>query len=132
MSLVSNYLFGSGNTVGSLKIVYTQRPKISGYDIVFLNERLENIVHYFAIISLNTAKNYLFVRIVIILHTFKKFFSVYKYSNLKFPVVNFIMVVLSNFPPPTQGIKHEQPFTVAVVNNRQLGKGTLIIAERYV
>lgn len=39
------------------------------------------------------------------------------------------MVVLSNFPPPTEGIKHQQPFTVAIVNNREVGKGTLFIAE---
>ncbi|XP_046990275.1 methylosome subunit pICln isoform X2 [Schistocerca americana] len=39
------------------------------------------------------------------------------------------MVVLSNFPPPTEGIRHQQPATVAHVNNRDIGKGTLFITE---
>ncbi|XP_075214815.1 chloride nucleotide-sensitive channel icln [Lycorma delicatula] len=39
------------------------------------------------------------------------------------------MVVLTSFPPPTEGIKHEQQLTTVYVNNRELGKGTLYIAE---
>ncbi|PSN35455.1 hypothetical protein C0J52_06626 [Blattella germanica] len=39
------------------------------------------------------------------------------------------MVVLSNFPPPTDGIKHQQPLTTVHVNNREIGKGTLFITE---
>lgn len=39
------------------------------------------------------------------------------------------MVVLSNFPPPTEGIRHQQPATIAHVNNREIGKGTLFITE---
>lgn len=42
------------------------------------------------------------------------------------------MVVLTSFPPPTEGIKHEQPLTSVYINNRELGKGTLYIAERLV
>lgn len=39
------------------------------------------------------------------------------------------MVVLSNFPPPTDGIRHEQPSTTVHINDRELGKGTLFITE---
>jgi nucleotide-sensitive chloride channel 1A len=42
------------------------------------------------------------------------------------------MVVLSNFPPPTDGIRHEQPSTTVHINDRELGKGTLFITERLV
>ncbi len=40
------------------------------------------------------------------------------------------MVVLSSFPPPTEGIKLVQPCG-AFINARNLGQGTLYIAERY-
>ncbi|KAJ9583260.1 hypothetical protein L9F63_022393, partial [Diploptera punctata] len=39
------------------------------------------------------------------------------------------MVVFSNFPPPTEGIKHAQPLTAVTINNQEIGKGTLFIAE---
>lgn len=39
------------------------------------------------------------------------------------------MVVLTSFPPPTQGIKHQQPNTSVHVSSKNLGKGTLFIAE---
>jgi len=39
------------------------------------------------------------------------------------------MVVLSNFPPPTNGIRHEQPSTTVHINDREIGKGTLFITE---
>lgn len=42
------------------------------------------------------------------------------------------MVVLTNFPPPTDGIRHEQPSTTVHINDRELGKGTLFITERLV
>jgi hypothetical protein len=42
------------------------------------------------------------------------------------------MVVLSNFPPPTDGIRHEQPSTTVHINDREIGIGTLFIAERLV
>jgi hypothetical protein len=42
------------------------------------------------------------------------------------------MVVLSNFPPPTNGIRHEQPSTTVHINDREIGKGTLFITERLV
>lgn len=42
------------------------------------------------------------------------------------------MVVLSSFPPPTEGIKLVQPNTGAFINARDLGHGTLYIAERFV
>lgn len=41
------------------------------------------------------------------------------------------MVVLSSFPPPTEGIKLVQSNTGAFINSRDLGSGTLYIAERY-
>lgn len=40
------------------------------------------------------------------------------------------MVVLSSFPPPAEGIKLVQPNTGAFINTRDLGQGTLYIAER--
>jgi len=39
------------------------------------------------------------------------------------------MVVLTSFPPPSEGIRHEQPNTSALVENKDLGTGTLYIAE---
>ncbi|XP_032780888.2 methylosome subunit pICln [Daphnia magna] len=39
------------------------------------------------------------------------------------------MVVLSSFPPPAEGIKLVQPNTGAFINTRDLGQGTLYIAE---
>jgi len=42
------------------------------------------------------------------------------------------MVVLSSFPPPTEGIKLVQPNTGAFINTRDLGQGTLYIAERLI
>jgi len=42
------------------------------------------------------------------------------------------MVVLSNFPPPTDGIRHEQPSTTVHIRDREIGKGTLFITERLV
>ncbi len=42
------------------------------------------------------------------------------------------MVVLSSFPPPTEGIKLVQSNTGAFINTRDLGQGTLYIAERLI
>ncbi|XP_014256606.1 methylosome subunit pICln [Cimex lectularius] len=39
------------------------------------------------------------------------------------------MVVVTNCTPPTEGVRHEQPATVAVMNKKDLGKGTIYIAE---
>ncbi|XP_022258399.1 methylosome subunit pICln-like isoform X2 [Limulus polyphemus] len=39
------------------------------------------------------------------------------------------MVVLASFQPPTEGIRHQEPNTIARVKSRDLGKGTLYIAE---
>lgn len=39
------------------------------------------------------------------------------------------MVVITNFPPPTEGIRHQEPNTCALVKQKDLGKGTLYIAE---
>jgi len=39
------------------------------------------------------------------------------------------MVVLTSFPPPTEGIKLVQSSTGAFINSRDLGTGTLYIAE---
>jgi len=39
------------------------------------------------------------------------------------------MVVLTSFPPPTEGIRNIQPNTYAHVGRRNLGKGTIYIAE---
>lgn len=39
------------------------------------------------------------------------------------------MVVLSNFPPPTDGIKHQQASTTVHINDREIGKGTMFITE---
>lgn len=39
------------------------------------------------------------------------------------------MVVLTSFPPPTEGIRHQQPNTSVHVSSKDLGKGTLFIAE---
>lgn len=41
------------------------------------------------------------------------------------------MVVITNLPPPSHGIRHRQPSTAAVINSRALGKGTLYIAESH-
>jgi nucleotide-sensitive chloride channel 1A len=47
--------------------------------------------------------------------------------------INYLkMVVLSSFPPPTEGIKLVQPNTGAYINTRDLGQGTLYIAERFI
>ncbi|XP_013775248.1 methylosome subunit pICln-like [Limulus polyphemus] len=39
------------------------------------------------------------------------------------------MVVITSFPPPTEGIRHREPNTIAHIKSRDLGKGTLYIAE---
>ena len=39
------------------------------------------------------------------------------------------MVVLTSFPPPVDGIRHQQSNTSVLMNERNLGKGTLYIAE---
>lgn len=39
------------------------------------------------------------------------------------------MVVLSTFPPPAEGVRHQQNNTEVLMNDRSLGKGTLYIAE---
>lgn len=40
------------------------------------------------------------------------------------------MVVVTSLPPPSHGVRHEQPSTKAFINDREIGKGTLYIAER--
>ena len=40
------------------------------------------------------------------------------------------MVVLSTFPPPTEGVKMVQSNTGAYINAKDLGRGSLYIAER--
>ncbi|XP_012264790.1 methylosome subunit pICln [Athalia rosae] len=39
------------------------------------------------------------------------------------------MVVLSNFLPPREGIRHEEPETTLYVNEREIGKGTIYVTE---
>ncbi|XP_064456185.1 methylosome subunit pICln-like [Ornithodoros turicata] len=39
------------------------------------------------------------------------------------------MVILTSFPPPAEGIRHREEATEAFIQSRQLGKGTLFIAE---
>ncbi|CAN7996520.1 unnamed protein product [Ixodes hexagonus] len=39
------------------------------------------------------------------------------------------MVILTSFPPPEQGIRHREEATAAYIQSRELGKGTLYIAE---
>lgn len=40
------------------------------------------------------------------------------------------MSFLRRFPPPAEGVRHQQPDTEAVLAGRSLGHGTLYIAER--
>lgn len=39
------------------------------------------------------------------------------------------MVVLKHLPPPTEGVRHEQAETTAVMDGQRLGCGTLYVAE---
>ncbi|KAK7089957.1 methylosome subunit pICln-like [Littorina saxatilis] len=39
------------------------------------------------------------------------------------------MVLLTNFPPPTDGIRHEQVNTTVEIDGKDFGNGTLIISE---
>ncbi|XP_037562653.1 methylosome subunit pICln isoform X1 [Dermacentor silvarum] len=39
------------------------------------------------------------------------------------------MVILTSFPPPDEGIRHREEATAAFIQSRDLGKGTLYIAE---
>lgn len=39
------------------------------------------------------------------------------------------MVILTSFPPPDEGIRHREEATAAFIQSRELGKGTLYIAE---
>ncbi|XP_071086668.1 methylosome subunit pICln-like [Haliotis cracherodii] len=39
------------------------------------------------------------------------------------------MVILTSFPPPTEGIRHKQENTVANIDGSTLGNGTLYVAE---
>ncbi|XP_023648389.1 methylosome subunit pICln isoform X4 [Paramormyrops kingsleyae] len=39
------------------------------------------------------------------------------------------MVLLKNVPPPTEGVRHQQAETAAVLDGRALGSGTLYVAE---
>lgn len=41
-----------------------------------------------------------------------------------------IMVVLSNFLTPQEGIHHEEQNTTVYINDREVGKGTFYITER--
>ncbi|KAL1123718.1 hypothetical protein AAG570_001491 [Ranatra chinensis] len=40
------------------------------------------------------------------------------------------MVVITCFPPPTDDIRHKQPSTKLCINSKEVGIGTLYIAER--
>ena len=40
------------------------------------------------------------------------------------------MVVLTDLPPPTEGVRFTQPQTKAVIESHCFGVGTLYIAER--
>lgn len=40
------------------------------------------------------------------------------------------MSFLKRFPPPADGVRHQQPDTEALLAGRSLGTGTLYIAER--
>ena len=40
------------------------------------------------------------------------------------------MVVLTNFPPPNEGIRHEEKNTGAFIGKKTHGTGTLFITER--
>ncbi|KAF3693361.1 Methylosome subunit pICln [Channa argus] len=40
-----------------------------------------------------------------------------------------MMVLQKNLHPPTEGVRHEQPETTAVMNGQRLGCGTLYVAE---
>ncbi|KAL6419643.1 hypothetical protein ACFW04_010499 [Cataglyphis niger] len=42
------------------------------------------------------------------------------------------MVVLNNFLPPQEGIRHEEPNTTVYINDREVGKGTFYITESVV
>lgn len=43
------------------------------------------------------------------------------------------MVLLRSVPPPTEGVRHEQGETTAVLDGKGLGTGTtLYVAETYV
>lgn len=39
------------------------------------------------------------------------------------------MVLLTNFPPPTEGIRHQQANTTVDIDGKELGNGTLFISE---
>lgn len=39
------------------------------------------------------------------------------------------MVVLKSVPPPSEGVRHEQAETTAVMDGKGLGTGTLYVAE---
>lgn len=39
------------------------------------------------------------------------------------------MVLLKNLQPPTEGVRHEQAETTAVMDGQRLGCGTLYVAE---
>ena len=39
------------------------------------------------------------------------------------------MVLLKNLRPPTEGVRHEQAETTAVMDGQRLGCGTLYVAE---
>ena len=41
------------------------------------------------------------------------------------------MVVLTSFAPPNEGVRLQQQNTSAHVQGKDMGKGTLFIAERY-
>lgn len=41
------------------------------------------------------------------------------------------MVILSNFLPPQEGIRHEEQNTTVYINDREVGKGTFYITERW-
>ncbi|MEQ2214331.1 hypothetical protein XENOCAPTIV_001727 [Xenoophorus captivus] len=43
--------------------------------------------------------------------------------------VTRIMVLLKNIHPPTEGVRHEQADTTAVLDGQRLGCGTLYVAE---
>lgn len=42
------------------------------------------------------------------------------------------MVVLTNFPPPGDGVRHKQPNTNVEIDGKDYGTGTLYVSERFV
>jgi len=42
------------------------------------------------------------------------------------------MVIIKDFLTPEEGIRHEEPQTTLYISDKEIGKGTLYITERYI